>query len=199
MNRTGRPVPSRLRARETTMNYTDALDAALDRLHDEGRYRTFIDIEREKGNFPHAVWTPARRHRTGHHRLVRQRLSRHGPASGGAGGDARGAGRHRRRFGRDAQHLGHHGLSQAAGGGARRPARQGSGAGLLLGLYRQRRDAVDAAQAVPRPDHLFRRAEPRLDDRGHPPQRRRPSASSATTTSPICANCWPPTIRRRRS
>src|SRR6056297_1388838 len=32
------------------------LDFALDRLHHEGRYRTFIDIERENGNFPHATW-----------------------------------------------------------------------------------------------------------------------------------------------
>ena len=38
------------------MNYDKALDAAIDRLHDEGRYRTFIDIERKKGQFPHAVW-----------------------------------------------------------------------------------------------------------------------------------------------
>ncbi|MEM9972981.1 MAG: 5-aminolevulinate synthase [Pseudomonadota bacterium] len=37
------------------MDYTAGLDAALQRLHDEGRYRTFIDIERRKGNFPHAV------------------------------------------------------------------------------------------------------------------------------------------------
>jgi 5-aminolevulinate synthase len=39
------------------MNFEAALDAALTRLHDEGRYRTFIEIEREKGQFPHAVWT----------------------------------------------------------------------------------------------------------------------------------------------
>lgn len=39
------------------MTYTAALDAALNRLHDEGRYRTFIDIERECGAYPHAVWT----------------------------------------------------------------------------------------------------------------------------------------------
>ena len=39
------------------MSYDTALDAALQRLHDEGRYRTFIDIERRKGQFPHAVWT----------------------------------------------------------------------------------------------------------------------------------------------
>jgi 5-aminolevulinate synthase len=39
------------------MTYSEQLDKALDRLHDEGRYRTFIDIERRNGNFPHAVWT----------------------------------------------------------------------------------------------------------------------------------------------
>lgn len=39
------------------MDYTGKLDEAIARLHDEGRYRTFIDIERRKGQFPHAVWT----------------------------------------------------------------------------------------------------------------------------------------------
>ncbi len=38
------------------MDYTQHLDMALQRLHDEGRYRTFIDIERSRGNFPHANW-----------------------------------------------------------------------------------------------------------------------------------------------
>ncbi len=38
------------------MTYDAALETALQRLHDEGRYRTFIDIERRKGQFPHAVW-----------------------------------------------------------------------------------------------------------------------------------------------
>jgi 5-aminolevulinate synthase len=38
------------------MNYDAALDVAIQRLHDEGRYRTFIDIERRKGAYPHAVW-----------------------------------------------------------------------------------------------------------------------------------------------
>lgn len=38
------------------MNYDDALDTAIRRLHSEGRYRTFIDIERRRGQFPHAVW-----------------------------------------------------------------------------------------------------------------------------------------------
>ncbi|CUH52984.1 5-aminolevulinate synthase [Shimia sp. R11_0] len=39
------------------MDYTAKLDDALDRLHEEGRYRTFIDIERTQGHFPHATWT----------------------------------------------------------------------------------------------------------------------------------------------
>jgi 5-aminolevulinate synthase len=39
------------------VTYDEALETAIDRLHQEGRYRTFIDIERRKGQFPHAVWT----------------------------------------------------------------------------------------------------------------------------------------------
>ncbi|MEM7319204.1 MAG: 5-aminolevulinate synthase, partial [Pseudomonadota bacterium] len=39
------------------MDYSEQLDIAIKRLHDEGRYRTFIDIERRNGRFPHAVWT----------------------------------------------------------------------------------------------------------------------------------------------
>lgn len=38
------------------MTYDQHLDAALKRLHDEGRYRTFIDIERHRGEFPRATW-----------------------------------------------------------------------------------------------------------------------------------------------
>ena len=38
------------------MNYEDQIEASISRLHDEGRYRTFIDIERERGNFPYALW-----------------------------------------------------------------------------------------------------------------------------------------------
>jgi 5-aminolevulinate synthase len=39
------------------VDYNNALNHALDSLHNEGRYRTFIDIERRKGQFPHATWT----------------------------------------------------------------------------------------------------------------------------------------------
>nr|AAA62279.1 5-aminolevulinic acid synthase [Paracoccus denitrificans PD1222] len=39
------------------MDYSAALDQAIGKLHEEGRYRTFIDIERRKGAYPTAVWT----------------------------------------------------------------------------------------------------------------------------------------------
>ena len=42
--------------KETPVHYADKLDEALNSLHEEGRYRTFIDIERQNGQFPHAVW-----------------------------------------------------------------------------------------------------------------------------------------------
>ena len=38
------------------MDYTSYLDNALQQLRDEGRYRTFIDIVRTQGQFPHAIW-----------------------------------------------------------------------------------------------------------------------------------------------
>ncbi len=38
------------------MNYSACLDDAIRRLHDEGRYRTFIDIVRNRGQFPNATW-----------------------------------------------------------------------------------------------------------------------------------------------
>ncbi|MBA86105.1 MAG: 5-aminolevulinate synthase [Rhodobacteraceae bacterium] len=41
------------------MDYSAQLTQALDTLHQEGRYRTFIDIERQQGNFPHAIWRRA--------------------------------------------------------------------------------------------------------------------------------------------
>jgi 5-aminolevulinate synthase len=39
------------------LDYTAALDTALNSLHEEGRYRTFINIERTRDAFPNAVWT----------------------------------------------------------------------------------------------------------------------------------------------
>jgi 5-aminolevulinate synthase len=53
---TGCQVDEIVDQKETPVSYTAKLDEALNRLHEEGRYRTFIDIERRKGQFPHAVW-----------------------------------------------------------------------------------------------------------------------------------------------
>ena len=39
-----------------SMDYNQFFSAALNRLHDERRYRVFADLERIAGRFPHAVW-----------------------------------------------------------------------------------------------------------------------------------------------
>jgi 5-aminolevulinate synthase len=38
------------------MNYNDFFESALEKLHDERRYRVFADLERIAGRFPHALW-----------------------------------------------------------------------------------------------------------------------------------------------
>ena len=38
------------------MDYNSFFDAALERLHEERRYRVFADLERIAGRFPHAIW-----------------------------------------------------------------------------------------------------------------------------------------------
>jgi 5-aminolevulinate synthase len=38
------------------MDYSKFFSSALNRLHDERRYRVFADLERIAGRFPHAVW-----------------------------------------------------------------------------------------------------------------------------------------------
>jgi 5-aminolevulinate synthase len=42
---------------DTEVDFNAKLDQAIAKLHDEGRYRTFIDIERSQGQYPHATWT----------------------------------------------------------------------------------------------------------------------------------------------
>ena len=81
------------------------------------------------------------------HRLVLERLSRHGPAPEGARRDARGDRPLRRRRRRHPQHLRHHPRARAARARARRPARQGGGAALHLGLRLELGDARHARRA----------------------------------------------------
>jgi len=38
------------------MNYSLFFDKALSQIHDERRYRVFVDLERLAGRFPHAIW-----------------------------------------------------------------------------------------------------------------------------------------------
>src|SRR6202162_5905882 len=42
--------------RLSSMDYSKYFSAALNRLHDERRYRVFADLERIAGRVPHAVW-----------------------------------------------------------------------------------------------------------------------------------------------
>jgi 5-aminolevulinate synthase len=41
------------------MNYEGFFKSELDRLRDEGRYRVFANLERDRGNYPHATWRDA--------------------------------------------------------------------------------------------------------------------------------------------
>ena len=67
------------------MDYDEHFRAAVARIRGEGRYRVFADLERQAGAFPRR-----RAHRPDGapdgHGLVLERLSRHGPAPGRAGG-----------------------------------------------------------------------------------------------------------------
>src|SRR5947209_3132586 len=66
------------------MNYEPFFRKRLDALRAEGRYRVFADLERLCGRFARAFDHRIGAEVTG---LVLERLSRHGPAPGGAGGD----------------------------------------------------------------------------------------------------------------
>ncbi len=103
------------------------------------------------------------------HRLVLQRLSRHGRAPAGARGGLRRGPEHGCWRRRHAQHLRHDAPPRPARARARLAARQAGGAGVHLGLRRQRGGALDHRPPAARLRDLLRCPEPRLDDRRHPP------------------------------
>lgn len=54
MRRRKGPADSRQSRTGVRVDYNKVFDSAIDRLHEEGRYRVFIDIMRNKGAFPNA-------------------------------------------------------------------------------------------------------------------------------------------------
>jgi hypothetical protein len=67
--------------RRLWMDFETYFKNELDGLHQEGRYRVFADLERHRrAAFPRAIWRSNGGRSEGRHRLVLQRLSRHGPA-----------------------------------------------------------------------------------------------------------------------
>ena len=116
------------------MDYAKKFDDAISALHREGRYRVFADLKRRCGDYPPRSTSAGLEAPARHHGLVLQRLSRHGPAPRRARRHARGDRHGRRRLRRHAQHLRHDALSRRARSRARRPARQGSGAAVHVGL-----------------------------------------------------------------
>ena len=148
---------ARWRRRETAMDYDGLFRRQLDELRQEGNYRVFAELERLSGDFPRARRYVGDKAVAGH-RLVLERLPRHGPAPEGPRRDARGDRPLRRRRRRHPQHLRHHPRPRAARARARRPAPQGGGAALHLGLRLElglarhpRRRACPAASSSPTP------------------------------------------------
>ena len=76
---------------------------------------------------------------------------------------------------------------------------QAGGAGLHLGLCRQRRGAGDLGEPAAGLHRAFRRAQPRLDDRGHPPRPRGKADLPPQRSRRSRAPAAPPPIRRGRS
>ena len=169
---------------------------ALSRLH---RYLAHQGQLPQRALLRRAQWPQA------DHRVVLERLSRHGPASRRRRGDGGSAPRRRRRIGRHAQHRRQHPLSRRSRGRACRPSRQAGRAAVHQRLRLERGGAVDARQAASRLRDLLGRAQPRLDDRRHshvglrearvPPQRPRASRAIAARRRP--RNAQADRVRKR--
>ena len=125
-------------------------ESAVASIRDEGRYRVFADIMRERGRFPHATLRARRRLDARHRRVVLERLSGPGPKPRSDRCGACGVGQGGRRRRRHAQYFRHDQLSRRSRARTRFTARQGSGAAVHVGLCVERCDAVDAGEALSR-------------------------------------------------
>jgi 5-aminolevulinate synthase len=174
------------------VNYDQIFDAAIDRLHSEGRYRVFIDILRNKGAYPNArcfaghngpkpitVWCSNDYLAMGQHPKViaamEEALHDVGAGSGGT-----------RNIGGNTHY--HIQLEEEL---ADLHGKEGA---LLFTSGYVSNDATlsTLAKILPGCD-LFRRIEPCQHDRRHP-QFGRGKRCSATMTSNILRNCWPKPI-----
>jgi 5-aminolevulinate synthase len=149
------------------VDYSKIFEAAIDRLHSEGRYRVFIDILRNKGSYPNArcfaghngpkpitVWCSNDYLAMGQHPDVVPRWRTRCTTSARVRA-ARATSAATRII------MCSWKTSSPTSTARTQPA-------VHVGLRVQRGGAVDARQAASRLRHLLGRTEPRVDDRGHP-------------------------------